>query len=148
MESWNATMLSSKAWSNPCRYIYAAPGFASWFQDVLPTLPTNRGRNLSPPEQVNEGFYEFVVGHEMIYGEDCRKLEPVGEHVWELKTTDVRVFGWFPRRSTFVAVAGAMKKNLKKFKNYQPFIASVVTFRDALPLDDPKLLTGGPADVL
>ena len=88
----------------------------------------------------------------MEYGQDCKKLHPLMNSVWELRTSDVRIFGWFPRRSTFVAVGGAMKRDLKgdaeRKDPYQPFINEVVTFRAKLMLDNPKSLTGRLEDVL
>jgi len=132
----------------PVRYLYAAPAVESWFTDTLASAPCDRGRNLTPSEQVDECLYEFVRGEPLAYGHRCRKLEPIARGVWELKTTDVRIFGWFPKRATFLMVCGEMKVRLPHFKAYQPYVAHVVTFRDHLDLDDPKALTGGIRDVL
>ena len=78
----------------------------------------------------------------MIYARDRRLLDPVGFHTWELRTPDVRVFGWLPARRHFIAVSGEMKRRLKPSSKYTPFIQGVVAFRDALDLDAPKALTG------
>jgi hypothetical protein len=126
----------------PERFIYFAPAFERWLCDILPTLPRDRGRDLSPLEQVEALFYDFVVKRPMVYGQTYRKLEPLTAHVWELKSEDIRVFGWFARRATFVAVVGQMKKHIKPRKLYDPFIDATRVFREALDLDPPKELTG------
>jgi hypothetical protein len=132
----------------PERYIYANPVIASWFEGPLRAAKRDRGRNLLPLEQVDEALYEFVRGDPMVYGTDCRKLEPHTEAIWELKTTDVRIFGWFPRKSTFLMVGGALRADLSKFAAFKPYIDSVIRFRSALCLDDPKALKGDLLDVI
>jgi hypothetical protein len=46
-----------------------------------------------------------------------RKLRPKradGPNVWELRTTDVRLFGWFPGpKNMFIGVVPALKKDLR-----------------------------------
>ena len=36
-------------------------------------------------------------------------MDPQGELVWEMRTTDTRTFGWFAEPSTFVAVTASIK---------------------------------------
>lgn len=43
-----------------------------------------------------------------------RKLTPQAANVWELRTTDIRIFGWFPAdQNTWVAVEAVRKKDLQ-----------------------------------
>jgi hypothetical protein len=70
-----------------------------------------------------------------------RKLRPTrpdGPNVWEMRTTDVRVFGWFPGpKNIFIGVCVALKKELllndgnEDQAAYQAFIDSVVGWRQA-----------------
>lgn len=126
----------------PDRFVYHDPALGSWLEDTLPSLPRDRSRNLTPAQQVDLILYEFVTRKPMMYGQDDRKLDPVHAHVWELKTEDVRLIGWFPCKATFVIVCGELKKNLRSFKDYAPYVARAVIFRDLLDLDEPKMLTG------
>jgi hypothetical protein len=126
----------------PERVVYFSPEFETWIAGTLPTLPRDRGRDLLPFEQVEQLLYDFVIGRPMVYSVDYRKLDPHPQHVWELKTEDIRLFGWFPRKCHFVIVAGIQKKSIPKAKDYAPLIQSVVQFRDALDLDAPKALAG------
>lgn len=97
---------------------------------------------MSSYEQVEQALYDTVMKRPMRYGQDDRKLDPLIHHVWELKTEDVRLIGWFPCRATFIIVRGEMRKNLKPFSRYKPLIQDVVTFRNSLDVDEPKMLTG------
>ena|ERR1700731_3781103 len=126
----------------PERIAYFAPDFDGWLDTVLRPMQAQRGRDLTPFEQAEQILYEFVIGRPMAYSVDYRKLEPLTVHVWELKTPDVRLFGWFCRKAVIVLVCGTLKENVKKFKDYAPFIETVVNFRDALDLDAPKAITG------
>ena len=132
----------------PVRFIYLAPSFEAAIVARIAGQPKVRGRNLRPIEQVEMVFYEFVVGRPMSYGVNIKKLEPVGHHVWEMKTEDTRIFGWIARKGCFVAVDVEMKSNLTTNALYTPFIESVVAFRTQLNLDPPKSLTGGIVNAL
>ena len=92
-------------WELPSRMVTLAPTFEIWLA-ALRGAPFRRGRNLSPFEQVNQIFYDFVMGRPMAFGVDYRKLDPLGNHVWEFKTADMRIFGWFARRAHFIAACG------------------------------------------
>src|SRR3954447_19238142 len=76
----------------PLRTAYFAPEFDAWL-DELWKIELRRGRDLAPFEQAEQALYDVVIGRPMAFGVDYRKLEPHEEHVWELKTLDVRVFG-------------------------------------------------------
>ncbi|HWL18474.1 MAG TPA: hypothetical protein VNS33_02315 [Bradyrhizobium sp.] len=131
------------------RVLLFTPDFEDWLVNDLPAFPCDRGRDLSPYDQAEQIAYEFVVGKRLIFGQDHRKLDPLTRHIWELKTTDVRLFGWFPLRAHFIAVCAAMKKDLIPSSKYSPYIQRVIAFRDGLDLDEPKSLTGtSSAEVL
>ena len=128
-------------WEMPSRFILYPPEFPGWYEGDFKNAPRVRGRNLSPYEQAEQILYEFMLGRPMAYDVDYKKLGPLGQHVWELKTPDVRIFGWFARRRYFVAVRGELKDKIPNAKLYGPYIESVVNFRTALDLDLPKAVT-------
>lgn len=136
--------LEDDEWAD--RTIYVTPSFNTWMDNVLPTLPKDRGRKLTPQQQIWQTFFDFITGKPFFYPDDRRRLTPDSEYVWELKTEDLRVFGWFPEKGKFIAVTVEMKKNLRSKKLYEPFIDDVITFRSTLSLDEPKSLTGVKAD--
>ncbi|MDP3161036.1 MAG: hypothetical protein Q8N31_13530 [Reyranella sp.] len=126
----------------PTRWIHLAPQALAWLTTVLPSESADGGRKISPYEQVEQIFYEYVIGRPMAYARDRKKLNPVGYHVWEFKTPDARLFGWLPKRRHFIVVCGQMKRHLTNNKDYAPYVEKVVHFRSTLDLDEPKFLTG------
>lgn len=133
----------------PTRIALFTPEFDTWLVTTLVNAPKDRNRNLRPFEQAEQILFDFAIGRPMAYGLHYRKLDPLAQHVWELKTEDVRLFGWFPQRAHFIAVCGSLKNAIRKARDYAPFIQKVIDFRTALELDEPKAITGvGHDDVL
>ena len=129
----------------PGRYVYASTTAVAWFSNELANAPLGRGRDLTPEEQVHNRLHEFITDDPLNYNTTHRDLD---QYVWEIKTADVRLLGWFPRKSTFFIVLGEFKDKLLRAKFYRPYIQTVVEFRANLCLDDPKFLMGGTRDVL
>jgi len=127
----------------PWRYIYATPDFISWLDEVLPSLQsTTIGAQLTPEEQVFARFDEYVSGEPL--GDDRRfkSLRSTPDHhVWEFKTDDVRIFGWIPRRDTFVATIGDLKDEIEKLQKYGRYIAQTAFIRSNIGLDEPNCIT-------
>jgi hypothetical protein len=136
-----------ESWEMPNRMISLAPACVTWL-DGLRAWQAKRGRNLTPFDQVEQIFYDFILGRPMAYSVNYRKLDPLANHVWELKTIDVRIFGWFARRAHFIAVCGDFKDNLPSAKFYKPRIESALAFRDSLDLDAPKQIEGVGRDAV
>ncbi|HJU19996.1 MAG TPA: hypothetical protein VJ770_26385 [Stellaceae bacterium] len=126
----------------PERYAYFTPDFDTWLAATLAEMGCRHGRNRTPYEQAEQILYDFVIGRRLAYGSAYHPLDPLAYHVWELKTPDLRLFGWFPKRRHFVIVCGELKDNLKKYSDYTPYIQKVISFRNALDLDKPKAVTG------
>jgi len=126
----------------PVRFAYASPAAHVWCRTVLPGMARDRGRNETPFEQVEQVLFEFTVGRPMAYDVTYKKLDPLGQHVWELKTVDVRLIGWFARKGCFVIVCAEMKRQLRQARLYRPLIDATVAFRASLDLDPPKEITG------
>lgn len=135
-------------WEMPERHMYCTPEFDNCISAIAPA-PRVRGRNLTPHDQVEQLIYEYIVGLPMAYGVGYRKLEPLGQHIFEFRPLDVRIFGWFAEKRHFIATAAELKDKLdskkqKKSTNalYKPFVDGAVSVRNALPLDAPKCITG------
>lgn len=126
----------------PERYIWLIPSSMTKALAHIAAQKKDRGRDLTPIEQVESALHDFCIGRPLSYGKHARNLEPQPNGVWELKTTDVRIFGWFAARSHFIAVCMEMKKFLKSKNLYDPFLGQVRCARDKLELDDPKFLQG------
>jgi hypothetical protein len=126
----------------PERFVYFAPEFARWVADTLSGEACRQGRNRTPHEQTEQILYDFIIGRRLAYGSAYHPLDPLPAYLWELKTPDMRLFGWFPRRRHFIIVCGELKDNLRKRSWYTPYTDRVVAFRNTLDLDEPKSVAG------
>jgi hypothetical protein len=128
------------------RWIYGLPQFVKWLQEDVPRLRTGRLKSdLSPKEQVDHLLYRWITGKEMKYDKMFKDLIPAQDEVWEMKTLDIRIFGWMFMPCKFVAVFGDHADFYKRpnpTKNYSQAVRRVVRERDHLDLDEPKLETG------
>jgi hypothetical protein len=101
-------------------YVYATTQVEKWLGRMRNQKP-DRGAT-APTTQLISKFDAIVEGatHGMLSASDTppafRKLRPTspsGPNVWELRTTDVRLFGWFPGSPrTFIGVIACLKKDL------------------------------------
>jgi len=139
----------------PTRFVYLSCNVDIWLGTILKAAPRDRGRDLNPHEQVEDLLYGFITGRPMTYGYHYKPLSALPQKdasegsVWELRTTDVRLIGWFPRRATFLAVCGCLKKDIASAKLYKPYIIETRKFRDEIDIDPPKAIVGDlPSHVL
>lgn len=123
------------------RAISFSPSGVKWFTEVL-SKEVAYGVDMTPAEQVEGIFHDYITGRVMVYSRDRKRLRPDSYSAWEMITPHVRIFGWLPRKRHFVVVAGEMKRRLQRHNLYKPFIAQVVDFRRSLDLDEPKHLEG------
>lgn len=130
------------------RKIYLSTDAMDWMRLQLPTLPTD-GHNegaVSPKEQAFMLFKNFVVGENMFAdGWGPKPLRPNdGLHgVWELRTPDLRFFGWFVRCGVFVVSAVETKACLLRDRSYDMYRDQLVEYRNSLNLDEPSVIYGG-----
>lgn len=98
--------------------------------------------DLRPLAQVQQVLKNFIIGWPMRIGLDFHVMAPLESDVYELKTPDIRLFGWFYRRDHFIVVCGADIGRLKGQGLYGQYRDRVVEARRQLPLDEPKCLWG------
>jgi hypothetical protein len=114
--------------------------------------------NLSqrPIDQLSALISRFASGDFLIFDHDFRGLRKIvdgvpsyEDEVWELKTADVRVFGWFYERDCFIAVSLDEVWRVKAIPLYAGYRSEVIRYREGLELDEPKFISGGePVDVV
>jgi hypothetical protein len=132
------------------RVIYSSPRLKCWIQDVLPALESDRGLQLTPQEQL-QAFVEevFCPGDSLTYEWQFKPLTHIGDGIWELKTADIRIFGWFWKKDCFIGSAGDLKSRIMEMHLYRPYAEEAVRFRNDLDLDEPKFIPGdNPHDVV
>jgi len=130
----------------PWRCLFATPDFQEWAGNVLPELETGiMQAEISPNEQVYALFADFIEGQHL---EENRRFKPLRYHpelfVWELKTIDIRIFGWFAAMDMFICCFGELKDVLENpnetTRTYDRYIAKTNFARHTLSLDEPKFV--------
>jgi hypothetical protein len=131
------------------RLIYASRRLVDWLRDDLPEVVSDRNLEETPLQQVDSLFEVFVSGDTLQYQHQFWCLSPIDRGVWELKTPDVRIFGWFPAKDCFIGFVADSKHRILEYKLVTGYVGEVVRFRDALPLDGTKFIPGdNPHDVV
>ena len=126
----------------PMRYLYGTPEFISWLDESLELIefdPTYA--ELEPTEQVDALFGEYSLGHPFSTDRRFKKLASTPDHgIWELKTTDVRIFGFVPEKDKFVCCFGEDADIVKLKNSYGAFIARSRFTLNNLGLDEPPCI--------
>ncbi|MER8388254.1 hypothetical protein NKH14_22535 [Mesorhizobium sp. M1380] len=124
------------------RVFYAYPDFRDWlFGPVMKAKPFDR-INLAPRFQAQALLHDFVAGKPLGIGRTFKRMRPHEEDVFELVTPDLRVFGWFPQKDVFIAVAGDFMERTHGHDLYVGYRNKVVRERHLIDLDEPKWLQG------
>ena len=124
------------------RQLWISPRLRDWADATLPGLGSSWKIDESPAEQFATLVYEFCSGKTLASGLRFKSLRPIVSGVWELKTADLRVMGWFPVMDGFVGVVADTSERIKSHRLYAGYISDVVRFRDQLDLDCPKHIPG------
>lgn len=91
---------------------------------------------------------KWNAGKPMAYGRVFSNLRPAGRGVWEMKTADLRTFGWIYRPKVFIATFAGFADDYKSQngnppkESYDEARERVIWIRDRLELDPPALVTG------
>ena len=128
------------------RWIFGFPKMTDWMRDDLPGLETGVLKATeTPQEQLDNILYKWTSGKDIKYGRMFKDLMPGKDEVWELKTADLRVFGWIYQPRKFIAVFGDyadLYKSKKGNERYEVARSIVLMARNTLQLDEPKFATG------
>lgn len=124
------------------RLIYMGPKVMPWILEHLPEAVTDQDTEIQPVEQLDDLLNSFCAGECLSIGRQIKLLRHWDGGVWELKTLDLRLFGWFPRVDTFICNAVDFATHIKRFGLYAGYRGETIRFRDLLPLDEPKFIQG------
>jgi len=122
----------------PERCLYLSKGLSDWMENDLTDVRV-KGRAQSPLEQLTD-FMDRFVGEPTMHINDFQQIKPSGVAVYEMKTTDVRIYGWFPARRVFIAVEGALKADTKIGGTVDAIRKRVTAFRVSLKLPQPDFV--------
>lgn len=131
------------------RAIYAFPKAVTKIESVIAGLESHFESEISPLEQLDAFAGIYCSGEPLMFERQFQPLWHIGAAVWELKTRDLRLFGWFYRRDVFVCTNIDDATRVKKFSLYAGYRDEAVRDRDSIDLDEPKYVPGdNPSDVI
>jgi hypothetical protein len=134
----------------PLRLLYGTPDFVQWLNVVLGgARPTVHLSEATPAEQIDDLFYAFLSGRPLVFTRQFRVVRAEENAVWELKTPDIRIFGWFMAKDCFVAVFGNWADTIKDHDLYRGYRIAIRRLRRELDIDETLCVKGmAPDDVL
>jgi hypothetical protein len=131
------------------RYVYFLPSVLVRMLDELPTYVSNWKLEDSPQTQFDQLMEVFCSGEPLTFDWMFKPLKHRQEGVWELKTPDLRLFGWFPVKDCFIVGAVDTAFNIKSYNLYEGHANVVAHLRNQLELNEPKFISGKePYDVV
>jgi hypothetical protein len=134
----------------PMRLLYGTPGFIAWLGEIKNGAePENRLVDTTPAEQIDQLFHTFLSGMPLIYTRQFRMMRAEKNAVWELKTPDMRIFGWFMKKDCFVGVFGNWADEVKDHDLYRGYRIAIRRLRRELGIIDTLCVQGIiPGDVI
>jgi hypothetical protein len=132
------------------RLLYGTPDFIDWLGRLASGAePERRLGEATAAEQVDDLFNSFLSGRSLVYMKQFRSIRAEKNAVWELKTPDVRIFGWFLKKDCFVAVFGNWTDVIKDHDLYRGYRISIRRMRREWGVDESLCVQGVlPGDVL
>jgi hypothetical protein len=129
------------------RQLWFFPEVVQWLLNDLPKLGAFYPENQAPYLQANVLMKSFVLGAEFVEKTMFWKMRPYRDDVFELKSADIRFFGWFVKPKVFVVACFEVFENVHAEPGvHDRYRDEVIRKRSLLPLDDPKYIKGAKAD--
>jgi hypothetical protein len=131
----------------PLRLLYGTPQFVGWLREVLDgAQPSRRLVQASAAEQLDDLFHSFLRGDRLVFTRQFRVIRAEENAVWELKTPDLRIFGWFMAKDCFVAVFGNWADTIKDHDLYRGYRIAIRRLRRELGIDASLCVRGNSPD--
>ena len=132
------------------RLLYGTQDFIRWLdQRIHANEPSPLAADLMPKEQLDSLFYIFLCGRPLSYSRQFRYIKAERHAVWELKTPDFRLFGWFPMRDCFICAYGDWADKIKDHDLYRGYRLATRRIRRELGFNEEECVQGLlPSDVL
>lgn len=127
----------------PHRQLWFAPLLLQWLDETLPYAQPPEEQNGhwfgedEPIEQVFMAIAQYAYNPLFRNVGEIVNITPQSDGVWELKTDDVRIFGWFYRRKILIVSEGRLKGGLST-SDVNAVRHLVLTYRRRLRLTPPE----------
>lgn len=126
----------------PERTLLMTPLCTEWYSTELPQIPAFWNTEVSPKDQIDALLEAYIAKSDQIRNDyDIKSLRPA-EGIWEFKTADIRVFGWFWQPDVFIAACGGDANETKIRNLYPGYINQTIRLCSGLDLDLPKAIPG------
>ena len=103
---------------------------------------------VNPTQQLDALVEIFCSGQTLTFGPQFKPLTHLKDGIWELKTPDLRIFGWFCKKDHFIAGTMDEAFTVKNHNLYAGYAGEVERFRDQLDLNEPKFVSGEDPNVV
>lgn len=130
------------------RFIHTSPRFRERVETELPNWTSSWKVEVDPAQQLDALVEVFCSGETLTFGPQFKPLTHIKDGIWELKTPDLRIFGWFCKKDHFIAGTMDVTFNIKKYNLYAGYAGEVERFRNQLDLNEPKYVVGENPDVV
>ena len=127
----------------PRRSLFAVPAVIKWLAETLPNVTQFHSDDISPRDQVFALLKMFLSGEAMDEGDQFRLMQPIEDDVYELKSSDIRIFGWFYRPAVFIATAVDTMERVHTIQGLSSGYRNSVKYaRQSIELDPPAYIEG------
>lgn len=139
-----------KPHQQPTRLLLAVPEVTEWMKLVLPTAKSDGyvAGATNPLQQLLSLFNQFVAGKDL----DDPLPHPMRPHhqgIYRVRTADVRLDGWFPRKGCFIIGAAELTSICKRTAGRDDEMRDTArAWREKLMIEDGNFLTGDYNDHL
>ena len=124
------------------RVIYVTADVRRCLERDLPGFVSQWKVEVTPLQQLDALLDDFCSGVTLTYGKQFKPICHIKDGIWELKTPDLRIFGWFWKKDNFIAGAVDTAFKVKSHNLYAGHAGAVARIRDQLDLSDPKFVPG------
>lgn len=140
------------------RCIYFLPQAANGLSDRLMAMVSEWNLEMEPAAQFDDLTHNFVTGGELNFPRQFNVLHHRRDGIWELKSADLRLFGWFADVDVFICSDVASATDVKEGplgaansggSLYAGYCEQAHYRRGQLDLNEPKYIPGErPTDVV
>lgn len=131
------------------RLVYFLPRVRDRIERHVASLESTFENEISPLEQLFATLESFCAGEALEFERQFHVLHAAEYGIWEIKTRDLRLFGWFPTRDVFVWSNIEAKSRLLEVPGLVGgFREESRRDRDLLELDEPKFIPGDLPDAV